>query len=303
MYLIEQKNSGRLHVRVYAAVPLATCTRLDKFVQENGYGDQWLHWGNLKGFTDGSLGSHTAFMFEPYSDNGENDTDVGFLITPEQDLYNWTKFGDSANLQVSLHAIGDKANSIVLNIFKNITTTTPPKDRRFRIEHAQHVRFQDIPMFSSNSIIASMQPYHLADDGRWAERIIGPERIKYTYPFHSMLQNNTVLAFGSDWEVAPGIPLLGIYAAVTRTTTDGKNPGGWVPEQKITLEQTLKAYTSGSAFSEFSENEKGLLKNDYLADLVIIDKDLFNIPPSDLWNTSVLLTMVDGQIKYQSSNF
>jgi len=253
----------------------------------------------LKGFMDGSLGSQTAYMFDPYT----NGNGTGLLITPLESVQNWTLFADRADLQVSVHAIGDKANYLLLNIYKNITETTPLKDRRFRIEHAQHVRFADIPLFTRYSIIASMQPYHIIDDGCWAESLIGPDRIKYTYPMRTMLDNEVNLAFGSDWDVAPAVPLKGLYAAVTRATLDGKNPGGWVPDEKIELEEAMKAYTIGAAYSEFSEGQKGLLKEGYLADLVMIDRNIFKIPAEQIWNATVVMTMVNGIIKYQDTKF
>jgi len=198
-----------------------------------------------------------------------------------------------------VHAIGDRANSILLNIYKNITDTSPKRDRRYRIEHAQHVRFEDIHLFDENEVIASVQPYHLIDDGDWAESVLGPERANYSYPIKTFLQQNVRLTFGSDWAVAPASALQGLYAAVTRATLDGKNPNGWIPNQKIDLESALLAYTTGAAYAEFAETKKGKIQSGYLADLVILDKNIFGINPTELWNVKVQKTLVNGIISFE----
>src|SRR5207245_7456144 len=173
--------------------------------------------------------------------------------------YTSTSNTDKSNLNVIVHAIGDRANSLQLNICERVEREDGEKDRRFRIEHAQHIAPADVPRFGQLGVIASMQPYHAIDDGRWAEKVIGPERAKTTYAFRSLEDTHARLAFGSDWPVAPATPLEGIYAAVTRRTLDDKHPGGWVPAQKITVEEALRAYTSGAAYATFEENEKGSL--------------------------------------------
>jgi len=187
----------------------------------------------------------------------------------------------------------------LLNIYKNITENRPRRDRRFRIEHAQHVRFSEIPLFSQNSIIASVQPYHCIDDGQWAESIIGPVRANYTYPFRSFLEDNVRLSFGSDWDVSPASPVAAIYAAVTRATLDNKNPNGWIPYQKIDVQNSVTAYTENAAYAEFAESVKGKIAPGYLADLVILDKDIFSIPPVEIWNVKITLTLVDGKVVFQ----
>jgi hypothetical protein len=206
---------------------------------------------------------------------------------------------DRAGLQVAIHAIGDRANAVILDIFEKASAQNGPRDRRFRMEHAQHLRPADIERFGRLGVIASMQPFHAIDDGRWAETKIGPDRARTTYAFKSLLDNGAVPAFGSDWPVAPLDPIQGIYAAVTRRTIDGKNPNGWVPEQKISLEEALKGYTVAGAFAEFAEKTKGTIEPGKLADLVVLDKNLFDIPPEEIRMAKVEMTILGGRIIYK----
>jgi hypothetical protein len=201
---------------------------------------------------------------------------------------------------VAVHAIGDRAINLQLDIFERVARENGARDRRFRIEHAQHIAPADIPRFGALGVIASMQPYHAIDDGRWAERVIGPRRIETTYAFRSLLDSDARLAFGSDWFVAPPTPLEGIYAAVTRRTLDDKNPDGWVPAQKITVEEALRAYTRDAAYASFEENEKGTIARGKLADLVLLDRDLTRIAPETIRQTRVLTTIVGGRIVYEA---
>jgi predicted amidohydrolase YtcJ len=290
------RERDTLKTRIYAAVPLASWQRLDDFVEREGTGDDWLRWGNLKGFVDGSLGSHTAAFYAPYDDRPE---DRGFFVNTEEDLYQWISRADRAGLHVSVHAIGDRANGTLLDIFERVESENGPRDRRFRIEHAQHLTPDDIPRFHELGVIPSMQPYHAIDDGRWAESYIGPERIQTTYAFRSLLDSGARLAFGSDWFVAPPTPLEGLYAAVTRRTLDGGHPEGWVPEQKISLDQALEAYTTGAAYASFEESSKGMLAPGFLADFVIIDRDLESIPQEEIRDAAVVTTVVGGRVIYQ----
>jgi hypothetical protein len=253
--------------------------------------------GGLKGFMDGSLGSHTAAFFEPFTDTPD---DRGFFINEPEDMERWIRGADAAGLQVMVHAIGDRAIASLLDIFaRTAAGNGPVRDRRFRIEHAQHIRPDDLVRFHDQQIIASMQPYHAIDDGRWAERVIGAERAKTTYAFRSLLNTGAQVAFGSDWYVAPPVPLLGIYAAVTRRTLDDANPEGWVPEQKITVEQALTAYTRTAAYASFEEDQKGTLTAGKLADLVFIDQDLTGIPAQAIRNAKVTRTLVGGRTVFK----
>jgi predicted amidohydrolase YtcJ len=289
-------HAGTLITRIYAVTPLSQWERLRDTVKARGRGDEWLRSGGLKGFDDGSLGSHTAAMVAPFSDTP---ADSGFLVETPEDLYRWTKGADAAGLQVMVHAIGDRAIDMQLGVFERVTRENRPRDRRFRIEHAQHPRRADIPRFARAGVIASMQPYHAIDDGRWAEKVIGPERAKTTYAFRSLRDAGARLAFGSDWFVAPPAPLEGIYAAVTRRTLDDRNPNGWVPEQKITVEDALRAYTVNAAYASFDEEIKGSLIRGKLADIVVIDRDLTAVPPETIRDAKILLTIVGGRIVYE----
>ncbi|HEY1008822.1 MAG: amidohydrolase [Daejeonella sp.] len=285
-----------LKTRVYAAVPLSSWEKLVEEVERSGRGDSYLKIGGLKGFVDGSLGSHTAAFQKAFSDTP---ADSGFMVTTTDKLYTAISAADKAGLQLLIHSIGDKAIRELLDIFERVEKENGKKDRRFRIEHFQHIAPADFPRIARMNLVASVQPYHAIDDGRWAEKIIGPERIKTTYAFKSLLDNKTILAFGSDWFVAPPTPLEGIYAAVTRRTIDDQNPGGWVPEQKITVEQALRAYTSGAAYASFDEDKKGVLKKNAFADFVVLDNDITTIDPEKIRDVKVLTTVVGGKVVYE----
>jgi predicted amidohydrolase YtcJ len=222
------------------------------------------------------------------------------MVTPEDSLRARLGAADSAGLQVAVHAIGERANGLLLQIYDSVAKAHGRRDRRFRIEHAQHLRRQDIGRLARSGVIASMQPYHAIDDGRWAEKRIGPERIKTTYAFRSLLDAGAHLAFGSDWTVAPLDPMLGIYAAVTRRTLDGKHPEGWVPAEKITVEEALRAYTTGNAYGVFAEKKRGRLAPGYNADLVLLDRDLTTIPPEQIEQAKVRQTVVGGRVVFSS---
>lgn len=292
------RTAGRMKTRIYSVVPIRTWERLRDYIATNGRGDEWLHWGGIKGFVDGSLGSHTAAMFQPFSDSPK---DSGLLVETPEDLYKWTSGADKAGIQVIVHAIGDRAIDIQLNNYERVAKENGPKDRRFRIEHAQHIAPPDIPRFGRLGVIASMQPYHAIDDGRWAEKVIGHERATTTYAFRSLLDTHARLAFGSDWFVAPPTPLDGIYAAVTRRTLDDKNPNGWIPEQKITVEEALRAYTMGAAYASFDEANRGSLERGKLADFVIIDRDLTRVPAETIRNAKIVATYVGGKAVYEAN--
>ncbi len=283
------RQTGDLQVRIYAATPIKDWRRLAAMPDES---DSYLRTDCLKGFVDGSLGSHTAAFHEHYTDKAD---DKGFFINSEENLNQWILDADRAGLHLFVHAIGDSANHTLLNIFEEVIRTNEERDRRFRIEHAQHLAREDISRFQKLGVIASMQPYHAIDDGRWAEAYIGPERIKTTYAFQSLLDEGAILAFGSDWAVAPASPLMGIYAAVTRRTLDDQNPDGWVPEQKITVEEALRAYTKNAAYASFEENIKGTLEAGKLADFVLLSENITEIDPNKIKNVQVLQTYVGGK--------
>jgi predicted amidohydrolase YtcJ len=293
-------DRGELKTRIYAVWPLPSWDRLARTGIRAHFGSPMLRTGGLKGFSDGSLGSTTALFYEPYRDAPNTSGIPSGEMFPDGAMLERVRSADRAGLQVMIHAIGDRANDMILSIFEQVEKENGARDRRFRIEHAQHLRPQDIPRFARDKVIASMQPYHAIDDGRWAEKRIGKERAKSSYAFRSLLDAGATLAFGTDWTVAPLDPMLSIYAAVTRRTLDGKNPNGWVPEQKISVEEAVRAYTAGSAFAEFQENEKGTITAGKLADLVILARDIFKIDPKEIENVKVVMTIMDGRIVYEA---
>jgi predicted amidohydrolase YtcJ len=290
---------GKLRTRISSHQRLAAWKQLAEPGIQADFGNDTLHIGGLKAFADGSLGSTTAWFFKPYLDApNSNGIPSDDLSKPEQ-MYADIAGADRAGLQIAIHAIGDRANNTILNFYERAAKENGPADRRFRIEHAQHLLRSDIPRFAALHVIASMQPYHAIDDGRWAAKRIDAERIQTTYAFRSLLDAGATLAFGSDWPVAPMVPLMGIYAAVTRRTLDGKNPGGWVPEQKITVAEAVHAYTVVSAFAEHKESVKGSLAPGKLADLDVLSEDIFHIDPVEIAKTRVEMTVFDGTVIYQ----
>ena len=293
-------ESGRLTLRISAAPPELQWADQAKLGIRRGFGTPFFKLGAVKGFADGSLGSTTAYFFEPYTDAPATRGLLADEMIPIEGMRERLTAADAAGLQLCVHAIGDEAISVVLDLFAGVAKANGARDRRFRIEHAQHVAAKDFDRFAALGVIAAVQPYHAIDDGRWAERRIGPERIKTTYAFRTFLDKRVRLALGSDWPVAPLNPLLGIYAAVTRATLDGKNPDGWVPAQKITVEEAVRGYTAGSAYAEFSEGGKGTLAAGALADIVILSDDIFAIAPARIRDVTVRTTIVDGRVVYDA---
>jgi len=289
-------DKGNLKTRIYAGMSLKNWRELDTKIKEKGRGDKWLRIGTLKEFVDGSLGSHTAAFFKPFTDTP---SDSGFFVIEEAELSKRIKSADSAGLQIMTHAIGDKAIHTLLNIYERVEKENGVRDRRFRIEHAQHIDPKDVKRFTILQVIPSMQPYHAIDDGRWAEKVIGHERGKTSYAFRSLLDANAKLVFGSDWFVAPPTPLEGIYAAVTRRTLDDKNPEGWIPEQKISVEEALKAYTIDAAYASFEEKIKGSIEVGKLADFVILDQDIITLAPEKIRDVKVIKTVVGGNVVFE----
>ncbi len=301
VFVVYQKllANGELTVRVYGLQPLSEWGRLARAGVRAGFGNDKLKIGGLKGFADGSLGSTTALFFEPYLDEPKTSGLPSDEMFPEGKMLDNILGADRAGLQVAVHAIGDKANKTILDMFAEVEKRNGARDRRLRIEHAQHLRTEEIRRFGAERVIASMQPYHAIDDGRWAENRIGPNRAKGTYAFRSLLDAGATLAFGSDWFVAPMEPLMGIYAAVTRRTLDGKRPQGWVPEQKITVAEALRAYTLGSAYASGDEKIKGSIEVWKLADLVVLSADIFKIDPVEIEKAKVVMTIFDGKVIYE----
>ncbi len=293
----ELQRQGKLKTRIYAVSTLGDWQRWQKAGVRYAFGDAMIRVGGLKGFMDGSLGSTTAWFYEPYLDAPDS---KGLPLVEMPAAQKLVGEADKAGLQIMVHAIGDRANDELLKIFERVEKENGARDRRFRIEHAQHLNENLIKRFATNKVIASMQPFHAIDDGRWAHKRLDEKRLKGTYAFRSLLDSGATLAFGTDWFVAPLNPMLGIYAAVTRRTLDDKNPNGWIPEQKITVEEAVRAYTVGSAFAEFQEMQKGTLSVGKLADFVILSDDIFTIKTEEIRNTKVLTTVMDGKIVYQN---
>lgn len=291
-------HKGELTVRISGHQPLVSWENLAKVGLMADFGNEQMHIGGLKGFADGSLGSTTALFFQPYLDApGTSGIPSAELSNPKQ-MFSNIEHADTAQLQVAIHAIGDRANNTILNFYDRVEREHGERDRRFRIEHAQHLRASDIPRFARLHVIASMQPYHAIDDGRWAEKRIGAERAKTTYAFRSLLDSGAILAFGSDWDVAPMSPLMGIYAAATRRTLDGKHPAGWIPAQKITVAEAVHAYTVGSAYASFEESIKGSIEPGKLADLAVLSDDIFAIDPAKIADTKVYWTVFNGKVVF-----
>lgn len=286
------EKGGTLKMRMYSFVPLATWPKLVSFIKENGKGDDWVRWGGLKGFADGSLGSTTAWFWKPYLDEPNS---TGLMVTDTAAMRHYILNADYVHLQIAVHAIGDRANDFILSCFEEAQKTYGMNNQRFRIEHAQHLSKNALTRFSKLKVIASMQPYHAIDDGRWAYKRIDNDRISRTYAFRTLLNNKTMLAFGTDWDVAPLNPLEGIYAAVTRRTLDNKNPNGWVPKEKITVKEAVKCYTANGAFAGFQEDKLGKLKTNMLADFIVLDKNIFEINPVEIRNVKVIRTVVGGK--------
>jgi predicted amidohydrolase YtcJ len=297
----ELLQRGELTTRIYAAPLITHVEDQAKIGVRRAFGGPYLRIGAVKAFADGSLGSGTAYFYEPFLNQGNNRGLLSDEMHPISLMRDRYMTADAAGLQICTHAIGDEGISTILDLYTDVVKAHGEADRRFRIEHAQHMAAKDFDRFAQLHVIASVQPYHAIDDGRFAESHIGHDRASRTYAFRTFLDHGVRLAFGTDWEVAPLDPLLTVYAAVTRATLDGKNPHGWFPDQKLSVAETIEAYTMGSAYAEFQENKKGSITPGKLADIVLLSDDIFSIDPGRIRDTKVLKTFVGGKLVYDVS--
>jgi len=293
---VQLKEEGKLTLRITEWLPfLSSMDELQTMRAQGGTTDPWLKTGALKGFIDGALGSRTAAMLAPYSDDPSTS---GILTNDPEKLRTMAIERDKAGFQIAFHAIGDRANRAALDIFEAVQKTNGPRDRRDRVEHAQVLSLDDLPRFAILKVIASMQPSHETSDMRWAGQRIGPDRAKGAYAWASLLKSGARLAFGTDYPVEPISPMRGLYACVTREFPEGGPAGGWQGQEKISLDHCIRAYTSGAAYAQFEEGKKGALKPGEYADFIILSDDLTKIPPKEFAKVTVLRTVVGGRIIY-----
>ena len=297
----ELERHGELTTRIYAAPLITQVDDQAKLGIGHAFGGPYLRIGAVKAYADGSLGSGTAYFYEPFLNQGNNRGLLSDEMHPISLMRDRYMKADATGLQICTHAIGDEGISTILDLYSEVIKAHGEADRRLRIEHAQHMAATDFERFAQLHVIASVQPYHAIDDGRFAESHIGHDRASRTYAFRTFLDHGVRLAFGTDWEVAPLDPLLTVYAAVTRATLDGKNPNGWFPEQKLSVAEVIEAYTMGSAYAEFQEKEKGSITPRKLADMVLLSDDIFSIDPVRIRDTKVLKTFVGGKLVYDVS--
>lgn len=291
------EREGRLTARIGLYWPLGRWEELAHLGIAGNFGGDRIRLRGVKGFLDGSLGSSTAWFWEPYLHELDS---CSLPVVDVAELREDLLGADRAGLQIAIHAIGDRAVSELLDLYEEVEAENGPRDRRLRLEHAQHLRLLDLGRFQKLGVIASMQPYHAIDDGRWAEGRIGAERCRWSYAWRSLLDQGAVVCFGSDWSVAPLNPLAGIDAAVNRRTLDGKHPQGWFPEQRIGVEEAICAYTWAAAYAAFMEHEIGSIRPGYQADLVVLSHDILAPENRDrISQAEVILTMVGGKIVYR----
>ncbi|MGA9304565.1 MAG: amidohydrolase family protein [Candidatus Sulfotelmatobacter sp.] len=296
----ELLRRGELTTRIYVAPLITHVDDQVKLGIGHAFGGPYLRIGAVKAYADGSLGSGTAYFYEPFLNQGTNRGLLADEMHPISLMRDRYMKADAAGLQICTHAIGDEGISTILDLYADVIKAHGEADRRLRIEHAQHMAAKDFDRFAQLHVIASVQPYHAIDDGLFAESHIGHDRASRTYAFRTFLDHGVRLAFGTDWEVAPLDPVLGLYAAVTRATLDGKNPNGWFPEQKLTVAEAVEAYTMGSAYAEFQEKEKGSITTGKLADMVLLSDDIFTIAPENIRDVKVLKTIVGGKIVWDA---
>lgn len=278
----------------------ADTTSLKKYLElknEFPADSNWIRFGYLKGFIDGTIGSGTALMFEPFTDNPSTS---GLAMMPYEEFENMVVTADKYGFQIGVHSIGDKGNNWTLNAYEKALKVNGKRDSRHRDEHAQVLSLSDIPRFYALGVIPSMQPTHCISDKKFCEKRIGSERAKGAYAWKSLADSGAELAFGTDYQVEPLNPMEGLYAAVTRKERLGEEGEGWFPGQKLTMEKAIEYYTLGSAYAQFMEDRKGMLKPGYLADIVIIDRDLLTIPENEIMKAKIDYTITGGKVVYTS---
>ncbi len=297
----ELLRSGELSVRVWARPTLDMVEHLAAVGIETGFGNDMLKIGGLKGFVDGIMGNSSALFNEPYDHDPENSGKLRDMMHPEGNMLRLIREADRAHLVPNVHAIGDKAIAMLLDMYETVIEENPRWDRRFRIIHSQVVGPDDFSTYGKLGIVAEVQPYHAIDDMRWMEERIGKERSKGAYAFKSLQMGGARLCFGTDWPGTnaayyPANPLLGIYAAVTRKTMTGEPPGGWFPEQILTVSEAIEAYTMGSAWAAYEEADKGSITPGKLADFAVLSRDITSIPHAEIKDVDVMMTILGGKI-------
>jgi hypothetical protein len=294
-------SEGQLTSRIDIGAPLTADTdRLNEYkelIKKYPAEANWIRFGYLKAFIDGTIGSGTALMFEPFADNPSTS---GLAMMPYDTFENMVVTADRMGFQVGVHSIGDKGNNWTLNAYEAALKLNGKRDSRHRDEHTQTLLLSDIPRFAELGVIASMQPTHCISDKKFYEKRIGTERSKGAYAWKSLIEEGAVLAFGTDYPVEPLNPMEGLYAAVSRKERLGEEGEGWFPEQKLTMAQAIEFYTLGASFAQFMEKRKGIIKPGYLADIVITDRDLLEIPETEIMKTKVDYTITGGKVVYES---
>ena len=299
--LADLQREGQLTLRVYAAPAISGVEDEARLGIGRAFGGPMLRIGALKAFADGSLGARTAYFFEPFDDQPGNRGLLSADMQPLSKMRDWMLRADATQLQLCTHAIGDAGISAILDLYQDIEAAHGKRDRRWRIEHAQHMAAADFERLAKLGVIASVQPYHAIDDGRWAEARIGHDRSSRTYAFRTLLDHGVHLAIGTDWPVAPLDPMQTLYAATTRATLDGKRPEGWFPEQKLSAAEAITAYTMGSAYAEFQDKDKGSIEVGKLADFVLLSADVLKIPAAAIRDVNVQNTWVGGVEVYDAA--
>ncbi|MCA1577139.1 MAG: amidohydrolase [Acidobacteria bacterium] len=309
----ELHQKGELTVRIHFRPGLDRWKELSDKGIRVGSGDDWIRLGALKGHIDGIMGTSSARFFEPYSHDANNRGRWRPLMVNDKGEFVEGKFlgymlsADRAGLQLTVHAIGDEANNVLLNYLEELNKQNGKRDRRFRLVHAQVLAPQDFKRLGQLGVVAEVQPFHLSDDMRWMEERIGAERTKGAYAFKTIQASGAVLSFGTDWPGTsaseyPINPMLGLYAAVTRQTITGQPAAGWFPNERITIEEAIRAYTYGTAYANFEEKSKGSIAVGKIADLTVLSKNLLKVEPKEFLSTNVIYTIVGGKIVYQAAD-